>query len=138
MILDFSIPGVLQVDMTSYVNCMIEEFPDKLSGKTITPWNENLFKVDPTSKPLSIKCTKVFYTFVMKGMFLCKDGHQDIQPAIVFMTTRVRQPNEGDWKKLVKMMNYLKATKDDIPSMSADDIGTIKWHVDATLPSIRI
>jgi hypothetical protein len=54
------------------------------------------------------------------------------------MTTRVRQPNEGDWKKLVKMMNYLKATKDDIPSMSADDIGTIKWHVDATLPSIRI
>ena len=131
MILDFSIPGVLQVDMTPYVKSMIEEFPEKLSGKTITPWNENLFKVDPTSKPLDIKCAKVFHTFVMKGMFLCKRGRQDIQPAIAFMTTRVREPNEGDWKKLVKMMNYLKATKDDIASMSADDTGTIKWHVDA-------
>jgi hypothetical protein len=29
------------------------------------------------------------------------------------------------------MMNYLKATKDDVPCMSANDTGTIKWHVDA-------
>jgi hypothetical protein len=40
----------------------------------------------------------------MKGMFLCKCGHQDIQPAIVFMATRITKPNDGDWKKLVKMM----------------------------------
>jgi hypothetical protein len=30
------------------------------------------------------------------------------------------------------MMNYLKATKDNVPSMSANDTSTIKWHVDAT------
>jgi hypothetical protein len=30
------------------------------------------------------------------------------------------------------MMNYLKATKNDVPSMSANDTNTIKWHVDAT------
>jgi hypothetical protein len=47
------------------------------------------------------------------------------------MVTRVTEPNEGDWKKLVKMMNYLKATKDDVQCMSANDTGTIKWHVDA-------
>jgi hypothetical protein len=29
------------------------------------------------------------------------------------------------------MMNYLKATEDDVPCMSADDTGTIQWHVDA-------
>jgi hypothetical protein len=131
MILDFSIPGILQVDMTPYVKSMIEEFPDKLSGKTKTPWNENLFKVDPNSKHLKTKQAKVFHTFVMKGMFLCKRGCQDVQPAIAFMVTRVTEPNKGDWKKLVKMMNYLKATKDDVPCMSADDTGTIKWHVDA-------
>jgi hypothetical protein len=111
---------------------MIEEFPDKLSGKTKMPWNENLFKVDPTSKCLETKQAKVFHMIVTKGMFLCKCGCQDIQPAITFMVTRVTEPNEGDWKKLVKMVNYLKATKDDILSMSADDTGMIKWHVDAT------
>jgi hypothetical protein len=131
MILNFSIPGILQVNMTPYVKSMIEEFPDKLSGKTKTPWNENLFKVDSNSKHLETKQAKVFHTFVMKGMFLCKRGCQDIQPAVAFMVTRVTEPNEGDWKKLVKMMKYLKATKDDVPYISADDTGTIQWHVDA-------
>jgi hypothetical protein len=68
----------------------------------------------------------------MKGMFLCKHGHQDIQPAIAFMTMRVTDPNEGDWTKLVELMNFLKATEDDIPTMSADDTNTIKWHIDAS------
>jgi hypothetical protein len=110
---------------------MIEEFPDKLSGEIKTPWNENLLKVDPNSKHLKTKQAKVFHTFVMKGMFLCKRGLQDIQPAIAFMATRVAEPNEGNWKKLVNMMNYLKATEHDVPCMSANDTGTIKWHVDA-------
>jgi hypothetical protein len=68
----------------------------------------------------------------MKGMFLCKCGHQDIQPAIAFMATRVTEPNEGDWKKLVKMMNFLKATKDDIATMSADNSNSIKWYINAS------
>ena len=52
MTLDFSIPGVLQVDMILYVKSMIDEFPVKLTGKTSSPWNENLFKVSPTSAKL--------------------------------------------------------------------------------------
>ncbi len=112
--------------MTPSVKSMIEEFPDKLSGKTKTPWNENLFNMDPASKHLKNEQAKVIHMFVMKGMFLCKHGYQDIQPAITFMATRATGPNEGDWKKLMKMMNYLKATKDDVPSMSAIDTGTIK------------
>jgi hypothetical protein len=47
------------------------------------------------------------------------------------MAMRVTQPNEGDWKKHIKMMNFLKATKNDIPVMSCDDTNSIKWHVDA-------
>jgi hypothetical protein len=62
--------------------------------------------------------------------FLCKGGHQDIQPAVAFMATRVTKPNEGDWKKLVKMMNFLKATKNNIATMSTNDSNSIKWFVD--------
>jgi hypothetical protein len=100
---------------------MIEEFSEKLRGKTKTPWNKNLFKVDPNSKHLKTKQAKVFHTFVMKGMFLCKRGRQDIQPAVAFMATSVTECNEGDWTRLVKMMNYLKATKDAVLCISADD-----------------
>jgi hypothetical protein len=34
---------------------------------------------------------------------------------------KVTKLNEGDWKKLVKMMNFLKKTKDNILVMSAND-----------------
>jgi hypothetical protein len=70
MIFDFLSPGMLQVHMTTYIKSMIEEFPGKLSGKTKTPWNENLFKFDPNSKHLQTEQAKVFHMFVMKGMFL--------------------------------------------------------------------
>jgi hypothetical protein len=113
MILDFLIPGMLQVNMTPYVKSMIEEFPDKLSYKTIMPWNENLFKVDPTLKCLKNEQAKVFHMFVMKGMFLCKHGCQPGYPTSCWCiygnkSCLATEPNEGDWKKLVKMMNYLK------------------------------
>lgn len=53
-------------------------------------------------------------------------------PGIVFLTTRVKDPNHQDWMKLVKLINYLKATKDEIVKMSADDTQTIKWYVDSS------
>jgi hypothetical protein len=102
MILDFFIPGVLQVNMTPYVKSMIEDFPQELSGKMITPWSKNLFKVNNTAKKLGEQHAKQFHTFVMKGMFLCKCRQQDIQAAVAFMAMRVTELNEGDWKKLVK------------------------------------
>lgn len=49
------------------------------------------------------------------------------------MATRVTKPNEGDWKKLVKMMNFLKAAEGGIASVSCDDTNSIKRRVDAAL-----
>ena len=57
----------------------------------------------------------------MKGMFLCKRARQDLLPGIIFLSTRVKEPNEGDWKKLSRIINFLQATKDEIASMSTDN-----------------
>jgi Reverse transcriptase (RNA-dependent DNA polymerase) len=132
MTLDFSSPGVLKVDMTSYVNRMIEDFPEELSGKSKCPWSDNLFKVEEESPKLTDDKAKIFHTFVMKGMFLCKRARQDLLPGIVFLATRVKEPNQKDWMKLLRIMNFLKATKGDVARMSADDTQTIKWYVDSS------
>jgi hypothetical protein len=63
---------------------------------------------------------KIFHTFVIKGMFLCKQVKQDVLPGIVYIATRIKAPNESDWKKLVRLMNYLQATRNNIAKMSAD------------------
>lgn len=131
MVLDYSRPGMLQMDMTNYVKSMIEDFPAKLEGIGTFPWTTKLFTVDTTSKKLDVERARIFHTFVMKGMFLCKRARQDIQPGIAFLATRTSEPNEGDWAKLIKIMTFLKETRDEVTTIKADDTQTIKWYVDA-------
>ena len=132
MTLDFQIPGVVMLDMSFYIKKMIEEFPEKLTGKVKCPWNKNLFKVDEKSSKLPQEKIKIFHTFVMKGMFLCKRARQDVLPGIIFLTTRVKDPNQEDWIKLTRILNYLKTTEKEIVKMEADDEQVIKWYVDSS------
>jgi hypothetical protein len=133
MILDYSTPGAVKVDMVDYVKGMIEEFPEELDDqKANHPWNEKLFKIDNTAKDLSKEQAETFHTFVAKGLFVSKRGRPDLQPAIAFLTTRVKKPNQGDWQKLKRMMNFLNNTQNDVLTLQADDSYSIKWHVDAS------
>ena len=66
-----------------------------------------------------------------KALFLCKRARPDIQPAIAFLTTRVKSPDQQDWFKLVKMMCYLNSTQNDVLKLNADDSFNITWHLDA-------
>jgi hypothetical protein len=100
MMLNFTTPGVLKVNLTSYVRKMLEDFPIKFKGKSKCPWSENLFKVDETSNNLPQEKIKTFHMFVLKRMFLCKQARQNLLPGIVFLASRVKEPNEGDQKKL--------------------------------------
>jgi hypothetical protein len=131
MKLDYSTPGILKVDMREYISSMLEEFPHKLQGNVTVPWSEKLFKVDETSKKLEDSRRETFHSFVMKAMFLCKRGRSDVQPAISFLASRVTAPNEQDWKKFIRVMLFLKTTRNDLLTLEADDTQTLKWYVDA-------
>ena len=72
IILIFPGNGTVIIDMCYYVKKMIEEFPDTLKQGIKCPWTERLFKVDETLDLLDKEQSATMYTFVMKGMFLCK------------------------------------------------------------------
>ena len=83
MTLDYSVPGQVSIDMSHYVKKMVKQFPqENVKGASVaSPWNENLFKVQHDSAPLEKEQTKLFHTMTMQGLFLCKHGHLDIEPA---------------------------------------------------------
>ena len=95
------------------------------------PWSENLFKVDPKSPRLNKLKSEQFHAFVAKGLFASKRGRPDIQPAISFMATRVKAPNEGDWTKLKRLMQFLKTTQDDVLTLKGNGTNVIKWYLNA-------
>ena len=51
---------------------------------------------------------------------------------VVVLLTRVKEPNETDWKILVIMIKYLNGTNKKYLTMSADDLKVIKWYVGAS------
>ena len=130
MILDYSKQGCLRVDMRYYIRDMIKEFPYQIK-KSRAPWTEKLFKVDKSAKKLDKIKKAIFHRYVMKCMFLCKRGRQDVNPAVGFLSTRVKEATEEDWKKLLKMMGFLVFTIDDVLTLEADDSQTLTWYIDA-------
>jgi hypothetical protein len=96
-----------------------------------TPAGDNLFNLGTGAK-LDTKRSEIFHTFVAKGLFLCKRARPDIQQAILVLCTRVRDPNQADWEKLMRVMKYLNGTKEENLTLSADDLRVVKWYVDSS------
>ena len=58
-------------------------------------------------------------------MFLCKIAQPDIDQEISFLSSRVKDANEWDRKKLLTVTSFLKGTKNDVLTLKADDTNTL-------------
>ena len=133
MTFDYSQEGKVIVDMIPYVEDMLEEFPKKLQENetVMTPVADNLFSKGH-GKKLNQERADIFHRIVAKGLFISKRARPDIQPTIAGLCTRVKEPDESDWSKLVRLMKYLNGTRDRKLTLSADDLHVIKWYIDAS------
>ena len=131
MLLDYTMKGKIKIDMKYYVSTMIKQYNTQINTRYKTPAGENLFKINPKSKPLGKTEAEEFHTTVARALFVSKRARPDIQTTIAFLCTRVRQPTEEDANKLHRLMSYLLNTKDDVLVLSADGRDEIKWWVDA-------
>ena len=134
MILDYSVDGEVQIDMTDYVKKMVSEFPqDALQGpKVSTPASQNLFKVDKRSPRLDKESAELFHSFVLKGLFLAKRGRPDVLLPIAYLCTRTREPTRQDMDKLVRVMKFLRQTQEDRLTLRADGTHRVIWSIDSS------
>ena len=74
----------------------------------------------------------MFHTFVAKSLLANKRSRPDIHTAVDFLTTRVWGPNKDDWKKLLRLMQYLRDTAEMPLTLCADSTNIFKWWVDGS------
>jgi hypothetical protein len=119
--------------MIDYVKGMIETFPEQLKSTQTShvPATDDLFAAGD-GKLLEKERKELFHTIVAKGLFLSKRARPDIHLTIAVLCTRVKNPNEDDWRKLTKLIKYLNGTRNDKLVLSADDLRCLKWYVDAS------
>jgi hypothetical protein len=113
MNLDFSASGVVRIDMSGLIQTILSEVPKDMNGTIATPATADLFKVN-TDNPVYLNAVRadVFYRITMKLMYLGLRGRPDVLSAVSFLSTRVQQPDDDDYKKLARVIRYLRGTTD--------------------------
>jgi Reverse transcriptase (RNA-dependent DNA polymerase) len=132
MTLDFTEKGVAKIDMSKYVNNIIAEMPADMAGVCPTPAANHLFDVNAEAEKLDDTKKEFFHHVVAQLLFLCKRARPDIQTAVAFLCTRVQYPDVDDYKKLVRVIKYLRKTNDMPLRLQADSLKIAKWWVDAS------
>ena len=101
MTIDYStIPGKVTIRMDNYTKGILDEAPADMDGVVVTPAAEHLFKVNNDAECLDPKKVKLFHHLTAKLLFLCKCSQPDLQTAVAFLTTRVKQLDMDDYKNL--------------------------------------
>ena len=132
MTLDYSEIGKCSIRMEDYIEEMLDDVPDDMNREAATPAANHLFEVNEKTVKLDEATSVMFHHNTAKLLFLSKRARPDIQVAVAFLTTRVKAPDEDDYKKLTRVMKYLRGTKTMSVCLEADDLSVVKWWVDGS------
>ena len=111
MTIDLTTKGCVKITMHDFIKKLLMKVPQEMRGKRATAAPEYLFKTtdeDPTL--LNDEQKSTFHTITATLLYLSQRGRPDLQLATAFLCTRVKAPNEHDWKKLTHLVKYLDGT----------------------------
>jgi hypothetical protein len=131
---DYSKTKRVKFTMYDYLEDILEEMPDDMNGTAPTPASGKLFEVDEDSLPLNEKESDFFHhRTTARLLFAAKRARPDLQVAVAYLCTRVKCPNQSDYRKLTRVIKYLRRLTIFIPLVLGwDGTGHLTWSVDAS------
>jgi hypothetical protein len=132
MTLDYSVPGAVSIRMDDYVRDFLDEAPTDMDGVAAMPAADHLLTVSEDPDYLDDVTSELFHHLMAKLLFLCKRARPDVQTAVAFLTTQVKRLDKDDYKKLGRIVKYLRGTPNLALTLKGDDAGITKWWVDAS------
>ncbi len=129
MEIEFIKEGKLKLGLVQYLTGMIEDLEEALLpyGEDLDreyphPAAKWLFTVKPDTTDLNEVKADIYQKFVAKLIWVMKRGRQDVEPTVSFLCTEVKGPDKDDWHKFKCLMCWIKATKDEVRIIGADDL----------------
>ena len=117
--------------MKDYLTECIDSFGEVLNSNARTPANPSLMTVNEDAEKLNEEKQALFHHIVAKLLYICKRARLDLQVAIGFLCTRVKEPTVQDWQKLKRVLMYTRGTIDMPRIMSLKNFSTMDIYVDA-------
>ena len=107
--INYSIPRKVVFTMFDYLeDVIVEASKDLKNSRSYYPGNDSLMKVGEDSPRLPIKDADLFHCHVAILLFANNRARPDIQICVAFLCTKVKAPTEQDYKKLGRVISYLK------------------------------
>ncbi len=118
--------------MIDYIKSMLADVPDNMGGESATPAGNHLFQVNPDGELLNEATAILFHHFTARLLFLCKQARPDVQPPVSFLCTWVKGPNQYDYKKLARVIRYLRGSIKSVLTLEASRVNIVKWWINAS------
>lgn len=108
----------------------MKDLPEDTTGTAMPPAAEHLFKTRDNVVRLDEKQAGLFQRMAEQLLFACKRGRPDIQTAIAFLCTRVKNPEQDNYKKLTGIIKYIGRILFLQLTMEASHLVQNHWFID--------
>jgi hypothetical protein len=132
MTIDYSEDGKVKLTMYDYLEDILDESPDDMGGTAVTVASDHLFNVNPECKKLNVETADYYHRTVARLLFASKRARPDLQTAVAYLCTRVASSDEDDYKKLKRVIQYIRDTIHLPLVLGWDESGILVWSIDAS------
>ena len=108
------------MDMEQYIDEVMKDLPKEFGGMAATPAAEHMFKTRSDAGYLDRKTAELFHHVTAQLLFLGQRRRPDIRNSVSFLCTRFKSPDNENYKKLHRVIKYLRRTKLLRLTMEAD------------------
>eukprot|EP00957_Ditylum_brightwellii_P143410 10925329-Ditylum_brightwellii.AAC.1 len=109
----------------------MEDLGEDLDITVSTSAPRRLYDANKECEKLDEKRAVVFHSITAKTLFIMKRIRPDLEPTVAFLCTRVPKSDKVDWKKLKRMLGFVKHTIDDIHIIGTEILTDLYTWIDA-------
>ena len=144
MVFDISQPPLIMINQQGMIEDIISSTRTNVMSATNTDSNIRskvppktpaptyLFDINVDSDLLPESLKIIFHSTVAKLIYISTRTRQDLLTTISFLSKRVSNPTQEDWRKLQRALNYLDNTKTQRLRLGMTTPMTIRTYIDAS------
>ena len=117
--------------MFDYLYKWLQRLPDDFAGMELTPAAAHLFEIRDDPILLTQDLAKLFHTVTAECLWISGRAWPDIKLPTAFLCTRVKAPDEDDYKKLKRVIRYIRQTI-HLPLIIGGKKHNRGWYIDAS------
>ena len=121
----------VRITMPKHIKGILEPAAEDMDVIVETPAANHLFTEREYGYTLTGTQDDLFRNLVAKIFFVSFRSRPNLKTALAFLTTRVRNTDRDEYKKLTRIIRYIREMQVMNLTLEAESMGTILWWINA-------